>query len=137
MSSEIKKDLFLKRIIQDMKLDEPSVHFSDNIMSKIKSETAFKAYKYKPIISTKAIYIIISLVVILICIILFLGQTPHEASQNQTIIANQLTELIQPLIKKSNSFFINFSLPPLVPIVIISGMLVLLLDRYFRKLFNK
>lgn len=75
----MKEDKHIENLIHEMMknqtLETPSFDFTSKVMNKVVANQKSKAFEYKPLISKQAIFIILSLLIILISYALLQGTT--------------------------------------------------------------
>lgn len=77
-SDELKKDPYIQSLFEEAGKEQPSGHFTNQILHKIKAETKESAFVYKPVISRTAWRIIAVIGFLLFLYLLFGGTSEGQ-----------------------------------------------------------
>ncbi|MBE9468934.1 MAG: hypothetical protein IMY72_11545 [Bacteroidetes bacterium] len=128
-SINITTDLLKKQLIV-----EPSVDFTENLMKKIIVQKKSISIIYKPIISKKTFLIIILSVISLLIVLLSLPSSYFSSRYNSLLIefSNIFTKTFENI-----DFSFIYKIPLLIPLIIISGWILLFSDMLINKFINR
>nr|WP_320117088.1 hypothetical protein [uncultured Marinifilum sp.] len=135
---DIYKDEFIKELIKDAELEEPSLQFTNNVMDEVMQDWLAKPIKVKKNISGKQLFWVIVVVSILTLIILgtdvrtLISELDHPFFNQLDIV------LLKPLHQMLNIVFINLKKLPLIIYIFVVAMASLAtFDGIINKLLHK
>jgi hypothetical protein len=134
MNARIKKeDQLISEIMKDFSKSPPPEDFTAKVMERIELEQVTSVIVARPLIS-KAGWIVISILVIILMLIIFLS-SEGEASSQSWISENLGWNFNPPQIDFEKLNFIDFSSSPITWIILGAGgiMLLALIQRWFEE----
>lgn len=89
-NKERELDIFVKRVVHEIGLEQPSIDFTESVLSKIQVQTQKSAISYKPLIS-KSAWWVLATIFFGICIYVIFGNPPMEIAWPAFSGLNKLT----------------------------------------------
>ncbi|MDE5421409.1 hypothetical protein L3073_04240 [Ancylomarina sp. DW003] len=134
---DIYKDEFIKKLLSDVELEEPSTDFTKNVMDDVMQDWLTNSVSVKKKMPIKRLLIIIAIV--LIAFIILLGTDVHSivASWEHPLIKQVNAILIQPI----HDILLGVvdrmvNLPAIVYIIMIAGLSLLVFDNLAKKMLH-
>jgi len=135
---DIYKDEFIKKLLSDVELEEPSTDFTKNVMDDVMQDWLVNSVSVKKKMPLKRLLIIIGIV--LLAIIILLGTDVHSivASWENPLIKQANAVLIQPI----HDLLIGvvdrmLNLPAIVYIIMIAGLSLVVFDNLAKKMLQQ
>jgi len=135
---DIYKDEFIKKLLSDVELEEPSTDFTKNVMDDVMQDWLVNSVSVKKKMPLKRLLIIIGIV--LLAIIILLGTDVHSivASWENPLIKQANAILIQPI----HDLLIGvvdrmLNLPAIVYIIMIAGLSLVVFDNLAKKMLQQ
>ena len=88
-NKEKELDVFVKKVVDEIGLEEPSIDFTKSVLSKIRTETHKSAISFKPLIS-RSIWWVLTTIVFGIFMYVIFGNTSTEINWPAFAILNKL-----------------------------------------------
>ncbi len=88
-NKEKELDIFVKRVVDEIGLEQPSIDFTKSVLSKIQSETKKSAISYKPLIS-KSAWVVLATIVFGIFLYVIFGNPRMEINSPAFSVLNKL-----------------------------------------------
>lgn len=135
---DIYKDEFIKKLLSDVELEEPSTDFTKNVMDDVMQDWLENSVSVKKRMPLKRLFILIAIV--LLAVVILLGTDVHSivASWDHPFIQQLNAILIEPI---HNLLMVAFnrivSLPPIVYIIMIAGLSLIVFDNLVRKMLHQ
>ncbi|MFT5749460.1 MAG: hypothetical protein ACI93S_000717 [Ancylomarina sp.] len=134
---DIYKDEFIKKLMSDVELEEPSTDFTKNVMDDVMQDWLVNSVSVKKKMPIKRLLFIIGIV--LLGGVILLGTDVHSivASWENPLIKQLNAILIQPihdtLLRVVDSMV---SLPPIVYIIMVAGVSLVVFDGLAKKMLH-
>lgn len=134
---DIYKDEFIKKLLSDIELEEPSTDFTKNVMDDVMQDWLVNSVSVKKKMPIKRLLIITG--IILLAALILLGTDVHSivASWENPLVQQINVILIQPihdlLIGVVNHML---NLPPIVYIIMIAGTSLVVFDSLAKKVLH-
>jgi len=135
---DIYKDEFIKKLLSDVELEEPSTDFTKNVMDDVMQDWLVNSVSVKKKMPLKRLLIIIGIV--LLAIVILLGTDVHSivASWENPLIKQANAILIQPI----HDLLIGvvdrmLNLPAIVYIIMIAGLSLVVFDNLAKKMLQQ
>lgn len=134
---DIYKDEFIKKLLSDVELEEPSTDFTKNVMDDVMQDWLTNSVSVKKKMPIKHLLIIVAIV--LLVVVILLGTDVHSivASWEHPVIQQLNAILIQPihdlLLGVVNRMV---SLPPIVYIIMVAGTSLVVFDSLAKKILH-
>jgi len=135
---DIYKDEFIKKLLSDVELEEPSTDFTKNVMDDVMQDWLVNSVSVKKKMPLKRLLIIIGIV--LLAIVILLGTDVHSivASWENPLIKQANAVLIQPI----HDLLIGvvdrmLNLPAIVYIIMIAGLSLVVFDNLAKKMLQQ
>ncbi len=135
---DIYKDEFIKKLLSDVELEEPSADFTKNVMDDVMQDWLANSVSVKKKMPFKRLLIIIGIV--LLGIIILLGTDVHSivASWEHPFIKQVNAMLIQPIHELLNGVVDRMvSMPAIVYIIMIAGISLAVFDSLAKKMLHQ
>lgn len=135
---DIYKDEFIKKLLSDVELEEPSTDFTKNVMDDVMQDWLENSVSVKKRMPLKRLFILIAIV--LLAVVILLGTDVHSivASWDHPFIQQLNAILIEPI---HNLLMVAFnrivSLPPIVYIIMIAGLSLIVFDNLVKKMLHQ
>jgi len=134
---DIYKDEFIKKLLSDVELEEPSTDFTKNVMDDVMQDWLVNSVSVKKKMPIKRLLIVIAIV--LLGVVILLGTDVHSivASWENPLVKQLNAILIQPihdtLLRVVNSMV---NLPPIVYIIMVAGISLVVFDSLAKKMLH-
>lgn len=134
---DIYKDEFIKKLLSDIELEEPSTDFTKNVMDDVMQDWLVNSVSVKKKMPIKRLLIIIG--IILLAVLILLGTDVHSivASWENPLVQQINIILIQPihdlLVGVVNHML---KLPPIVYIIMIAGTSLVVFDSLAKRVLH-
>ena len=135
---DIHKDEFIKKLLSDVKLEEPSTDFTKNVMDDVMQDWLVNSVSVKKKMPIKRLLIIIGIV--LLGVVILLGTDVHSivASWEHPLIQQLNAILIQPIHDLLLGVVDRMvSLPPIVYIIMVAGISLVVFDNLAKKMLHQ
>ncbi|OGU12486.1 MAG: hypothetical protein A2X61_02600 [Ignavibacteria bacterium GWB2_35_12] len=132
----INTDFLVKNILRKSSIHEPSGDFTNNVMTQISAMKPVWAIEYKPIISRKAWFLLVTFVVLSITLIILAVSVSSGEGASQFTIARDFEMLTNTFGLYLKSFFSGIKIPILIPLGLGFVLFALLIEPFFRKVFK-
>jgi uncharacterized membrane protein len=135
---DIYKDEFIKKLLSDVKLEEPSTDFTKNVMDDVMQDWLVNSVSVKKKMPIKRLLIIIAIV--LLGVVILLGTDVHSivASWEHPLIKHLNAILIQPIHDLLLGVVDRMvSLPPIIYIIIVAGISLVVFDNLAKKMLHQ
>ncbi len=135
---DIYKDEFIKKLLSDVELEEPSTDFTKNVMDDVMQDWLVNSVSVKKKMPIKRLLIIIGIV--LLGVIILLGTDVHSivASWEHPLIQQLNAILIQPIHDLLLGVVDRMvSLPPIVYIIMVAGISLAVFDNLAKKVLHQ
>lgn len=134
---DIYKDEFIKKLLSDVELEEPSTDFTKNVMDDVMQDWLVNSVSVKKKMPIKRLLIIIA--IILLGVVILLGTDVHSivASWENPLVKQLNAILIQPIhdtLLRVVSSMVN--LPPIVYIIMVAGISLVVFDSLAKKMLH-
>ncbi len=135
---DIYKDEFIKKLLSDVELEEPSTDFTKNVMDDVMQDWLVNSVSVKKKMPIKRLLIIIGIV--LLGVVILLGTDVHSivASWEHPLIQQLNAILIQPIHDLLLGVVDRMvSLPPIVYIIMVAGISLVVFDNLAKKMLHQ
>tara|TARA_R110001583_G_scaffold16737_3_gene68465 strand:+ start:10026 stop:10448 length:423 start_codon:yes stop_codon:yes gene_type:complete len=135
---DIYKDEFIKKLLSDVELEEPSTDFTKNVMDDVMQDWLVNSVSVKKKMPIKRLLIIIAIV--LLGVVILLGTDVHSivASWEHPLIKQLNVILIQPIHDLLLGVVDRMvSLPPIVYIIMVAGVSLVVFDNLAKKMLHQ
>ncbi len=134
-NEDIYKDEFIKKLLSDVELEEPSSDFTKHVMDDVMQDWLTHSVSVKKKMPMKQILLLVALVVLVLVILL--GTDVHSiiASWDHPLVNHLNAILIQPIHDLlMSSVDRMLKLPVIVYIIAIAGLTLVVFDSLIKKL---
>ncbi|MRT93092.1 hypothetical protein [Ancylomarina sp. 16SWW S1-10-2] len=135
---DIYKDKFIKQLLSDVELEQPSNDFTKNVMDDVMQDWLTNSVSVKKKMPIKNLLIIIGIV--FLAVLILLGTDVHSlvASWENPFVKQLNSILIQPIHDVLLSVVDRmFSLPRIVYIIIVAGISLVVFDGFAKKMLHQ